>query len=68
MDLREGEEREGVIDSYSEGTDFFLVLCLGGTAAVNFFGGTRLEKDRAVLAVFPLFLLFFLLTWMTMLS
>ncbi|GAA5982700.1 hypothetical protein JCM10908_006752 [Rhodotorula pacifica] len=37
-------------------------------AAVNFFGGTRLEKDRAVLAVFPLFLLFFLLTWMTMLS
>ncbi|KAI5479477.1 Yip1 domain family, member 6 [Pseudohyphozyma bogoriensis] len=37
-------------------------------AAVNFLGGTRLEKDRAVLAVFPLFMLFFLLAWMTMLS
>ncbi|GJN94152.1 hypothetical protein Rhopal_007226-T1 [Rhodotorula paludigena] len=37
-------------------------------AAVNFFGGTRLEQDRAVLAVFPLFMLFFLLAWMTMLS
>ncbi|BGP20587.1 hypothetical protein JCM10213_001121 [Rhodosporidiobolus nylandii] len=37
-------------------------------AAINFLGGTRLEKDRAVLAVFPLFMLFFLLAWMTMLS
>ncbi|GAA5846435.1 hypothetical protein JCM5353_007461 [Sporobolomyces roseus] len=37
-------------------------------AAVNFLAGTRLEKDRAVLAVFPLFMLFFLLAWMTMLS
>ncbi|GAA6015155.1 hypothetical protein JCM10207_003620 [Rhodosporidiobolus poonsookiae] len=37
-------------------------------AAINFFGGTRLEKDRAVLAVFPLTMLFFLLAWMTMLS
>ncbi|GAA5971461.1 hypothetical protein JCM21900_002213 [Sporobolomyces salmonicolor] len=37
-------------------------------AAVNFLGGTRLETDRAVLAVFPLFMLFFLLAWMTMLS
>lgn len=37
-------------------------------AAVNFLGGTRLEQDRAVLAVFPLFMLFFLLAWMTMLS
>ncbi|BGP27972.1 hypothetical protein JCM10295v2_006959 [Rhodotorula toruloides] len=36
-------------------------------AAVNFLGGTRLEKDRAVLAVFPLFMLFFLLAWMTIL-
>lgn len=38
------------------------------TAAINFLGGTRLEKDRAVLAVFPLFMLFFLLAWLTMLS
>lgn len=45
----------------------FACSCLA-TAAVNFFGGTNLEKDRAVLAVFPLFLLFFLLAWMTMLS
>lgn len=34
------------------------------TAAVGFLGGTKLEKDRAVLAVFPLFMLFFLLAWM----
>jgi hypothetical protein len=57
------------IGFWVEVTDLVLVLlCLGVYAAVNFFGGTRLEKDRAVLAVFPLFLLFFLLTWMTMLS
>ena len=37
-------------------------------AAVNFLGGTRLEQDRAVLATLPLFMLFFLLAWMTMLS
>ncbi|KAL8280472.1 hypothetical protein RQP46_007120 [Phenoliferia psychrophenolica] len=37
-------------------------------AAINFLGGTRLEKDRAVLALFPLFMLLFLLSWMTMLS
>ncbi|GAA5993182.1 hypothetical protein JCM11641_003657 [Rhodosporidiobolus odoratus] len=44
--------------------------CLGWSvyAAINFLGGTRLEKDRAVLAVFPLTMLFFLLSWMTMLS
>lgn len=38
------------------------------SAAVNFLGGTRLEKDRTVLALFPLFMLLFLLSWMTMLS
>ncbi|KAM0751807.1 Yip1-domain-containing protein [Meredithblackwellia eburnea MCA 4105] len=37
-------------------------------AAVNFLSGTRLEKDRAVLALFPLFMLMFLLSWITMLS
>lgn len=36
-------------------------------AAVNFLGGTRLEKDRALLATYPLCLLFFLLAWMTLL-
>ncbi|GAA5962250.1 hypothetical protein JCM3765_004717 [Sporobolomyces pararoseus] len=50
-----------------------LPICFGTFgwsvwAAVNFLAGTRLEKDRAVLAVFPLFMLFFLLAWMTMLS
>jgi len=37
-------------------------------AAINFLGGTRLEQDRAVLAVFPLFLFYFILGWMTLLS
>ncbi|SGY81655.1 BQ5605_C009g05513 [Microbotryum silenes-dioicae] len=50
-----------------------LPICLAAFgwsiwAAVNFLGGTRLEKDRAVLAIYPLVLLFFLLAWMVMLS
>ncbi|GAA5845989.1 hypothetical protein JCM11251_001714 [Rhodosporidiobolus azoricus] len=45
-----------------------ITLAWSVYAAINFLGGTRLEQDRAVLAVFPLFMLFFLLAWMTMLS
>ncbi|KAH8924075.1 Yip1-domain-containing protein [Atractiella rhizophila] len=41
-------------------------------AAVNFLGGTQLKDGRggdwSVLAVYPLFLLYFVLAWMTMLS
>ena len=37
-------------------------------AAINFLGGTRLEDNRAFLAVYPAILLFFLLAWITMLS
>ena len=39
-----------------------------GLAAINFLGGTRLEDNRAFLAVYPAILLFFLLAWITMLS
>lgn len=43
-------------------------MLLSNIAAVNFLGGTKLEKDRAVLATYPLFMLFFLLAWVTLLS
>ncbi|KAG0149314.1 hypothetical protein CROQUDRAFT_653890 [Cronartium quercuum f. sp. fusiforme G11] len=37
-------------------------------AAMNFFGGTRLEENRALLAVYPLGLFYAALAWITMLS
>ncbi|EFP85728.1 uncharacterized protein PGTG_11057 [Puccinia graminis f. sp. tritici CRL 75-36-700-3] len=37
-------------------------------AAMNFFGGTRLEDGRAFLAVYPLGLFYAALAWITMLS
>ncbi|KAH9807743.1 Yip1 domain-containing protein [Melampsora americana] len=37
-------------------------------AAMNFFGGTRLEEGRALLAVYPLGLFYAALAWITMLS
>jgi len=50
-----------------------LPICLGAFgwaayAAVNFLGGTRLEDNRAFLAVFPCLLLFFLLAYIILLS
>ncbi|GAA99422.1 uncharacterized protein L969DRAFT_16728 [Mixia osmundae IAM 14324] len=50
-----------------------IPVCLAGFAwavfaAVNFLGGTRLEDSRAVLAVYPCFLLFSVLAWIIMLS
>ncbi|CAH7689233.1 Yip1 domain-containing protein [Phakopsora pachyrhizi] len=50
-----------------------VILSVGGWgwsvwAAMNFFGGTRLEDGRALLAVYPLGLFYAVLAWITMLS
>lgn len=60
---------QSLLAALSLRTDCWLTaLLFAPAAAVNFLGGTRLEKDRAMLAIYPLCMLFFLLSWMTLLS
>jgi hypothetical protein len=35
---------------------------------MNFLGGTRLAEDKAFLAVYPLFLFYFVFSWMIMIQ
>ena len=33
-------------------------------ASMNFLGGTKIQEDRSFLAVYPLFLFYFVFSWM----
>jgi len=37
-------------------------------AAMNFFDGTKIEEQRVLLAVYPIFLFYFILAWMILIQ
>ena len=49
-------------------TIFHHRLAFVYTASMNFLGGTRLAEDKAFLAVYPLFLFYFVFSWMIMIQ
>jgi hypothetical protein len=63
------QERQQASTAFvAEGLTVIFPVPLAITASMNFLGGTRLAEDKAFLAVYPLFLFYFVFSWMIMIQ